>query len=91
MTRSTLSAEIAGDPEEVDVLVDALSPEHAEDFPGVDTELERTGPETARLTLSSARLSQLRAAANAHLRWVRTVEDTLAAGPADDAEVTPHE
>lgn len=83
MTRLDLEVDVTGDPGDVGVLVDALGPEHAEDFPGVRTELIRTGQSTARILLESDRAPDLRAAVNAHLRWIRTVEDTL------DLEIRP--
>lgn len=85
VTRLALTVDLAGDPGDVDVLVDALAPEHAEEFPGVETGVRRLDPERARFTYASEKVTDLRAAANAHLRWVRTVEDTLDvdAQPAD--------
>lgn len=77
MTRLALTVDLAGDPGDLDVLVRALEPEHAGEFPGVDTDLSRVEPDRARLRLTAERAPDLRAAANAHLRWVRTVEDAL--------------
>ena len=77
MSRLALTVDLAGDPEDVDVLVDALAPEHAEDFPGVDTGITRLEPGRARFECAAEKVTDLRAAANAHLRWVRTIEDTL--------------
>lgn len=77
MTRLALTVDVTGDPGDLDVLVDALAPEHAEEFPGVETGITRLEPGRARFAYASDTVTDLRAAANAHLRWVRTIEDTL--------------
>jgi tRNA threonylcarbamoyladenosine modification (KEOPS) complex Pcc1 subunit len=87
VARLALTVDLAGDPEDVDVLVDALAPEHAEEFPGVETEVERLEPGRARFEYASESPTDLRAAANAHVRWVRTVEDTLSVDAQPDPEV----
>jgi tRNA threonylcarbamoyladenosine modification (KEOPS) complex Pcc1 subunit len=79
-----LTATITGDVDDLRVLVDALAVEESDEFPGVETALEHDEPDRARLKLAADRLPQLRAAVNAHLRWIRTVEDTLAAGTAEE-------
>lgn len=87
MTRLDLTVDVSGPSGDVDVLVDALEPEHAEDFPGVETGLERVDRDRARLCLTSEEATDLRAAVNAHLRWIQTVEDTLDLDAQPDHEV----
>jgi tRNA threonylcarbamoyladenosine modification (KEOPS) complex Pcc1 subunit len=77
VTRLELTVDVAGDADDVDVLVDALAPEHAEEFPGVETGIETVDEDRARLRFGSETVTDMRAAVNAHLRWVGTIEDTL--------------
>lgn len=81
MSKLTLEVDVDGAPGDIDVLVGALAPEHAEAFPGVATRLERNGDRSARLVVHGDHVPNVRAAANAHLRWIRTVEDVLDVGP----------
>lgn len=81
MSELTLEVDVDGARGDIDVLVGALGPESREEFPGVSMDLERTGDERARLTIEGQDASSVRAAVNAHLRWMRTVEDVLGIDP----------
>ncbi len=81
----TLEVTVDGTPQQVDVLEGALSPEHDDGFPGVETSLERRDDETAWLVAKSEDVPSVRAWMNAHLTWVRTIEDVL------DADTSPCE
>lgn len=78
MSRIRLEVDVRGARDEVDILVEALAPEHAEGFPGVATTLERPGDRVARLVVDGEHAPSVRAAMNANLRWIRTVEDVMA-------------
>lgn len=82
MARITLEVEFSGDREDLDVLLDALGPEDEEEFPGVDARLSRDDAGQVTLTLAGSHAPQVRAATNAYLTWVRTVEDVLDVEPA---------
>jgi tRNA threonylcarbamoyladenosine modification (KEOPS) complex Pcc1 subunit len=85
----TLEVTVRGTSGDVDVLEDALAPEHADGFPRVDTRLERPSERVARLVVEGAHAPSVRAATNANLRWIRNVEDVLAVDPDDPTPEVP--
>lgn len=77
-----------GSVEAISVLEGALQPEHEDGFPGVETVLERESDQAARLVAEGEDVPSVRAWMNAHLAWVRTIEDVLAVDAASPDEVS---
>ncbi len=85
----TLEVTVDGDAEDVDVLAQALSPEHEDGFPGVSTRLEQGTDPALRLVVQGDDVPSVRAAMNAHLSWMRTVEDVLSVDPEPAPDEVP--
>lgn len=77
MARLELTAAVHGAPGDLDVLMGAVGPEREGEIPGVEASLVRSAPDHVRLVLAGEAPSPLRAACNAYLRWVRTVQEVL--------------
>lgn len=83
-----LEVTVDGPREAISVLEGALQPEHADGFPGVDAVLERESDQAARLVAEGEDVPSVRAWMNAHLSWIRTIEDVLAVDAAFPREVS---
>ncbi|MDX1611694.1 MAG: hypothetical protein R3185_04945 [Candidatus Thermoplasmatota archaeon] len=77
MTKVTLQADLTGPSTDLDTVQGAIAPEHAEEFPGATVTMDRPAPDRLALTITGERLPPVRAATNALLGWVHTVEDVL--------------
>ncbi len=86
MAGYSLDLQLSGEPEDLDALVGALTPERTDEVPGTESQLTRESPRQATLSIQAEQPAPLRAAVNAYMGWVRTVEDVLAIEPAPSTD-----